>query len=97
MKWSADESSRVETLWKQGMTTGEISKKIGRTRNSVVARLNRLGLLGSVPKTNYERRETTTRRKPMARKNADWDSWLFEPYAHRKIRLANEQEKSNVR
>lgn len=43
--WTADEDAQLETLAKQGLTARQMSEIIGRSRNSVLGRAYRLGIL----------------------------------------------------
>lgn len=42
--WTAEQDAQLRTLWESGDTTGEISRKLARSRNSVIGRAHRLNL-----------------------------------------------------
>ncbi len=44
VKWSEDEDAYLAALWAEGRLTREIANKLGRTRNSIIGRANRLKL-----------------------------------------------------
>lgn len=49
--WTTEQVNRVKALWANGASAQEISWEIGGvTRNAVIGKLNRLGLLGTRPK-----------------------------------------------
>lgn len=46
--WTAERVELIEKLWRDGKSAGEISRRLpGTTRNSVLGKLNRLGLLNN--------------------------------------------------
>ena len=46
MAWTDNMVESLKKMWKQGMTTGEIGKKLGVSKNSVVGKVHRLKLDG---------------------------------------------------
>ncbi|HEY2132219.1 MAG TPA: GcrA family cell cycle regulator [Acetobacteraceae bacterium] len=42
--WTADEQALVTQLWAEGHSMGQIARRIGRSKNSVVGKAHRLGL-----------------------------------------------------
>lgn len=46
MAWTDEMVDDLRTMWKQGMTTAEIGKKLGVSKNSIVGKVHRLGLSG---------------------------------------------------
>lgn len=42
--WTGSQLSELKSMWKDGSTAKEIGEKIGKTRSSVLAKINRLGL-----------------------------------------------------
>ncbi len=46
MAWTEQMVEDLRTMWKQGMTTAEIGKKLNVTKNSIVGKVHRLGLSG---------------------------------------------------
>jgi GcrA cell cycle regulator len=42
--WTAAVTERLEALWHEGLTAGEIARRLGTTRNSVIGKARRLGL-----------------------------------------------------
>lgn len=49
-EWSAEESDTATRLWREGQSAAQIAKALssGRSRNSVIGRIHRLGLTGRV-------------------------------------------------
>ncbi len=43
-RWTADEDRALRRYWKDGLTGTAIAARLGRTKNSVIARAHRLGL-----------------------------------------------------
>ncbi len=46
MAWTDEMVEDLKKMWKEGMTTGEIGKKLGVSKNSIVGKVHRLGLSG---------------------------------------------------
>lgn len=46
MVWNDDTIERLKKLWAEGLTTGEIGKELGVSKNAVVGKAHRLGLKG---------------------------------------------------
>ncbi|ABC22456.1 GcrA family cell cycle regulator [Rhodospirillum rubrum] len=46
MVWNDEKIDRLKKLWADGLTTGEIGKEIGVSKNAVVGKAHRLGLKG---------------------------------------------------
>ena len=44
--WNDEKISRLKKLWTEGLTTGEIGKRLGVSKNAVVGKAHRLGLKG---------------------------------------------------
>ena len=44
MTWTADRIAEVTRLWNQGLTTAEIGKLVGVSKNAIVGKAHRLGL-----------------------------------------------------
>lgn len=44
MIWSDERVERLKALWSQGLSTAEIGRKLGTTKNAVVGKSHRLGL-----------------------------------------------------
>lgn len=42
--WTDEEVATLTRMWGEGSSAGQIGKVIGRTRNSVIGRINRMGL-----------------------------------------------------
>lgn len=83
MAWTDEMVDQLREMWKQGLTTGEIGKRLGVSKNSIVGKVHRLGLSGrpspikkkedSEPKTEKkEITETTVKApKPKVEKNVE--------------------------
>lgn len=46
MVWTDERIELLKTLWGEGLTTGEIGKRLGVSKNAVVGKAHRLGLKG---------------------------------------------------
>lgn len=57
MAWTDEMVDQLRAMWAEGLTTGEIGKRLGVSKNSIVGKVHRLGLSG--------------RPSPIKRKNED--------------------------
>ena len=64
--WTPDRIEEVTRLWNEGLTTAQIGKRIGVSKNAVVGKAHRLGL---APRPSPIRREASLRppRPPVVR------------------------------
>lgn len=66
--WTEDRIAIVRALWNEGKSAGQIASYIGRpaTRNAVLGKLNRLGLLGNrhVPVNRHPNQHSRHRASP---------------------------------
>ena len=46
MAWTDKMVDDLKKMWKEGLTTGEIGKRLGVSKNSIVGKVHRLGLSG---------------------------------------------------
>lgn len=46
MVWNDERIEELKRLWAEGLTTGEIGKQLGVSKNAVVGKAHRLGLKG---------------------------------------------------
>ena len=46
MAWNDEMIADLKQMWEDGLTTGEIGKRIGVSKNSIVGKVHRLGLSG---------------------------------------------------
>ncbi|SIS41243.1 GcrA cell cycle regulator [Insolitispirillum peregrinum] len=46
MVWTDERIEQLKELWAEGLTTGEIGKRLGVSKNAVVGKAHRLGLKG---------------------------------------------------
>ena len=44
--WNDEKIAKLKKLWQEGLTTGEIGKRLGVSKNAVVGKAHRLGLKG---------------------------------------------------
>lgn len=81
----------IVALWRDGASAGQIAKRMNLTRNQVVGRLNRMGLLGHKPKkTPYVKKHL--RVPGCTIRGLSWDERLFAPYAIWKAEKKMERE-----
>ena len=45
--WTAEENSEAAMLWQANYTAKQIGERLGRSRNSVLGKINRMGLIRS--------------------------------------------------
>lgn len=50
--WSPSEETRLEALWRSGLSSREIGHQLNKTRNAVIGKLHRLELAG--PQKRHE-------------------------------------------
>ena len=61
--WTDDRVNALKSLWADGLSAGQIASKLGyTTRNAVIGKLDRLGLMGRLKSSTAAPRE----RKPMS-------------------------------
>lgn len=48
--WTAERIDQLKLLWEEGVTTAEIGRRIGVSKNAVVGKVHRIGLLPRVVK-----------------------------------------------
>lgn len=46
MAWTDEMVDQLRAMWVEGLTTGEIGKRLGVSKNSIVGKVHRLGLSG---------------------------------------------------
>ena len=63
MVWTDERIELLKTLWGEGLTTGEIGKRLGVSKNAVVGKAHRLGLKGR-PSPIKRTRKTAKTEKP---------------------------------
>ena len=65
MAWTDEMVEELKKLWAEGVTTGEIGKRLNISKNSIVGKVHRLGLSGRPSpikrKTDAEKAEKTTK------------------------------------
>lgn len=43
MEWTDEDTDKAIKMWQEGNTSAKIAKALGRSKNSIIGRLNRLG------------------------------------------------------
>jgi GcrA cell cycle regulator len=82
--WTAEAAETVSALWKSGLTASLIADELGRTRNSVIGKLHRMGL------SNSDRpQEIRVRKKPVYRPRPKKPRAAFTPAPEDKSLIAN--------
>jgi len=59
MAWTEEMVETLKKLWDEGVTTGEIGRRLGISKNSIVGKVHRLGLSGR-PSPIKKKSETST-------------------------------------
>ncbi|MEK7505920.1 MAG: GcrA family cell cycle regulator [Patescibacteria group bacterium] len=50
--WTDERVARLKSLWAEGLSASQIARRLGNTtKNAVIGKINRLGLISSRPKT----------------------------------------------
>jgi GcrA cell cycle regulator len=66
--WNDEKIGRLKKLWSEGLTTGEIGKRLGVSKNAVVGKAHRLGLKGRPsPIKRQDVKTPTAAKKPETR------------------------------
>lgn len=75
MAWTDEMVDQLRAMWVEGLTTGEIGKRLGVSKNSIVGKVHRLGLSGR-PSPIKKKEDTNTaapavepQAKPVKEKN----------------------------
>jgi len=50
LTWTPERIERLTALWEEGVTTAEIGRRIGVTKNAVIGKVHRIGLVPRVVK-----------------------------------------------
>ena len=83
MAWTEEQIDQLKELWGEGLSTSEIGRKLGVTKNAVVGKAHRLGL---PPRPSPIKRSTGTKRptrsKVMAVKSASRGPTCMWPIGH---------------
>lgn len=103
--WTPERTERVFSLYRSGISAGKIAKREGLTRNQVIGKLHRSGLVGDpLSRVWYENNYAKSGAKRKARRvrdasapkyTGDWDDYLVEPYALRKKRMEARKNETN--
>lgn len=93
MTWTPERTALLLEMRARGLTHDVIARELGVTRSAVSGKCDRID--------GYRRRDSgyrtdyrVARHKLTSRSSKSWDEKMFEPYAIRKQRLA--QERANV-
>lgn len=65
MGWTDEQVEELKRLWDQGLTTGEIGKALGVSKNAVVGKAHRLGLNGRPSPIKRNEEETEAVAEPV--------------------------------
>lgn len=66
MAWTDEMVEQLKKMWKDGLTTGEIGKRLNVSKNSIVGKVHRLGLSGRP--SPIKKKEDAALQKPSAEK-----------------------------
>ena len=67
MAWTDEMVETLKKLWDEGVTTGEIGRRLGISKNSIVGKVHRLGLSGR-PSPIKKKSDTPAKPAPKAEK-----------------------------
>jgi GcrA cell cycle regulator len=62
--WNEEKINRLKKLWSEGLTTGEIGKRLSVSKNAVVGKAHRLGLKGRPSPIKRPARPTESKKQP---------------------------------
>jgi GcrA cell cycle regulator len=62
--WNDDKINRLKKLWSEGLTTGEIGKRLSVSKNAVVGKAHRLGLKGRPSPIKRPTRPSEPKKQP---------------------------------
>ena len=68
MEWSDDIIARLRALWAEGLTTAEIGRRLGISKNSVVGKAHRLDLPARPSPIRRDAIHNVQRRAPAPRR-----------------------------
>lgn len=88
MAWTDEMVDRLRAMWAEGLTTGEIGKRLGVSKNSIVGKVHRLGLSGR-PSPIKKKEDAATDSAPTAEPKASKEKPAKELKPHK-----NKTEKS---
>jgi GcrA cell cycle regulator len=69
MEWTAERVEALKTLWTEGNTASEVSRRLGVTRNAVIGKVHRLGMGGRLAAAAPRAIAAQTPRRTRARSN----------------------------
>ena len=71
--WTAEQAEQVAQLWNEGLSPSLIAVRVGKTRNSVLGKIYRLGLNGSQETERFYpmRRSPRPKEERLARMGVD--------------------------
>lgn len=61
MEWTEETIARLKALWQEGLSTAEIGRQLGITKNAVVGKAHRLGLPARPSPIRREKAKTTAK------------------------------------
>ena len=61
MEWTEETIARLKALWQEGLSTAEIGRQLGITKNAVVGKAHRLGLPARPSPIRREKAKTTVK------------------------------------
>jgi len=67
MAWTDEMVEDLKRMWKEGLTTGEIGKRLNVSKNSIVGKVHRLGLSGRPSPIKKKGDEVSTPKTPKAK------------------------------
>jgi GcrA cell cycle regulator len=66
--WTDQREAQLRRMWGDGLSCGQIARRLDTTRNPVVGKAHRLGLTSRIPSTAAERRVALERRRARAQR-----------------------------
>lgn len=78
--WTDEQTAEIVRLRKDGRSSGEIARLVGRSRSAIVGKLHRIGLIGEY-NSNRVRKKKANRKYTPGKNYGNWDVQTFAPYA----------------
>ncbi|MBR6663527.1 MAG: GcrA cell cycle regulator [Alphaproteobacteria bacterium] len=100
MAWTDDMIEKLKKMWDEGLTTGEIGRRLNMSKNSIVGKVHRLGLSGRpspIKKKDQEQEAAKAEKKTTTPKVAKEKSKPATPTAKAEVAKPKKIEKTEVK
>lgn len=87
MAWTDEMVDQLRAMWIEGLTTGEIGKRLGVSKNSIVGKVHRLGLSG---------RPSPIKKKEESGAETNFSETVVKPVVEKPVTKEPKQAKAKV-